>query len=284
LISNEVTSIVFDPKNRAWFGTTQGISRYDGNRWVTYSSSNSKLAADEVWAIAFDKNDRAWIGTNSGINVFDGNAWTHYRFEEIGFGSPGSKIFLDHLGRIWVQGNYDVSIFAGNKWIGLAEEDGYDNYDSSSATDQKGNLWIANSNTRGLLEFDPDYPFASVWQTQSLRSFLASGGIWYIALILLYIFLAIVRDSVILVALALFAGLVVFIVCAVLLNDVHMVYSLPFMNPGIYATVGAMIGAFAGISRAARTGKPKGSKSTVIGFVMGLAIGICQILPGMLAQ
>jgi ligand-binding sensor domain-containing protein len=182
LTTNEVTAIAFDSENRPWFGTTHGVSRSDGSQWINYSTSNSGLVGEGIWAIAFDKDGRAWIGTNGGINIFDGNAWTHYRFEEMGFGSPGSKIFLDHAGRIWVQGNYDVSIFDGSKWIGLAEEDGYDNFVFSITNDQQGNIWTANGNDRGVVEFDSEYPFASAWQTQPQRSFLSSGGMWYICL------------------------------------------------------------------------------------------------------
>jgi hypothetical protein len=282
LISDEVTTIAFDPENRIWFGTTHGLSIFDGHQWVTYSPGTTGLVGENVWGIAFDKDSRAWIGTNGGLNVFDGKTWTQYPFEEIGLHSQASKIFIDHFGRIWVQGGYDVRIFDGRKWIGLATEDSYDSAASSIATDQKGNIWIANGS--GLVKLDPDYPFAFVWYTQLQRIFLASGGMWYIAFILVCLFLAILRDAVMPVALAVLGGFAIFVACAVLLKDVHVVYFAPIMNPGIHATVGSMLGAFAGITNAARTGKPKGLKSTVIGLVIGLAIGICQLLPGLLAQ
>lgn len=46
--------------------------------------------------------------------------------------------------------------------------------------------------------------------------------------------------------------------CAVLLNDLHMVYFLLVANPGIHTTVGAMVGAFAGFSRAPNNQKVRG--------------------------
>jgi streptogramin lyase len=286
LASNEVTAIAFDSENRAWFGTTHGLSIFDGNKWVTYSLGNSGLLGEAISAIAFDQKGRAWIvshGNQNGINSFDGKEWVDYSFEEIGFHGSDPKILVDPLGRIWLEGS-DVKIFQGDKWIGLAEEDGYNNNVFSIAADPQGKIWIANGNNRGLVVLDSDYAFTSAWQTQPQRIFLSSGGIWYIAFILACLFVAILLDSFATVALALLGGLFTLIGWSVIIQDPHVWYEFLFGNPGVSATVGAMLGAFTGILIATRSGTPKRSRFAVIGFVVGLAIGICQILPAMFAQ
>jgi len=284
LVSNEVKTIAFDAENRAWFGTTHGISSYDGNRWVTYASSNSKLAADVVWSIAFDKNDRAWIETANGINIFDGQAWVHYSFEEIGFrghsSQIGSEILIDRSEHIWIQNNSEVRIFDGSRWIGLAEEDGSNDNVFSIATDPRGNIWIANGNDRGLVFLSSEYPLAAAWRTQPQRIFFASGGLWYVAFIIICLFIAIRRNSIVPVAGALLSGIVITIGWVAIFHDPHLFYYLPLPlgNPGIYATLGATIGA------AFRAGTPTRLRFVVIGLVTGLAIGICSLVPLMLAQ
>ncbi len=284
LVFNEVTTIAFDAENRAWFGTTHGISSYDGNRWVIYSSSNSKLAGNEVWAIAFDKNDRAWIETANGINIFDGKAWVHYSFEEVGSrghsSQIGSEIFIDPSKRMWIQNNGEVRIFDGRRWIGFAEEDGYNNNIGSLASDKQGNIWIANGNSRGLITLNSQYALISAWQSQPQRIFLSSGGLWYIGFILICLCIAILRNTVVPVALALLSGIAVTIGWIVIFNDSHVFFSfpVPIGNPGLYATVGATIGA------AVRAGTSNRLRFVAIGLVVGLAIGICPLIPGMFAQ
>jgi ligand-binding sensor domain-containing protein len=37
-----------------WFGTYEGVVKYDGTNWTTYNTSNSGLADDNVLTIAID--------------------------------------------------------------------------------------------------------------------------------------------------------------------------------------------------------------------------------------
>ena len=288
LISNEVAAIAFDKENRAWFGTPDGISIFDGKKWMSYSPGNSGLVVDVISAIAFDGQGSAWIGTARGINIFDGKQWVYHTLEQIGFRGPrsdfGAQIVIDRPGRIWVEQNGEVRIFDGHSWIGLAEEDGYNNNTGAITTDGRGNIWYANGNMRGLVKLDADYSLAAAWKTQPLRIFLSSGGLWYVAFVLACLFLAILLDAAATVALGLLAGISVFIGFAALLHDWHTFYVALFGNPGIYATVGTMIGAFVGIRLATRSGKSTRTRFAVIGLVLGLGIGICQIAPFFLMQ
>ena len=293
LASDNVTSVTIDNADRVWVTyesgggfSASGVTVFDGNTWTTFTTQNSGLISNEVTAVAFDSENRAWFGTTHGISTFDGKDWIYLSTEEIGFQHQLliPEIFFGQLGRIWIQNNGEVRIFDGKIWIGLAEEDGDLNNVNSLGTDKEGNILIANGNGRGLVRLNSEYPLASAWRTQPQRIFFSSGGIWYVGFILACLFIAILRDSVFPVALALLGGISIFIGWAAMRNDPHVVYSLPIMNPGIHATVGAMIGAVIGIRTAVRSGTPDRSRFVGIGFVLGLGIGICQIAPGMLAQ
>jgi two component regulator with propeller domain len=295
LASKYVSHLAVDNLDRLWitysYGgglSASGVTVFDGSIWTTFTTSNSGLTSNEVSAVTFDSENRAWIGTTQGINVFDGKEWVDYSFEEIGFRNSysflGPQILIDHSGRIWIQNDGDMRIFDGTQWIGLAEEDGYNSNVGSIATDKQANILIENGNDRGLVVLNPEYPLTSAWRTQPARVFLSSGGIWYIAFILVCLFVAILLDSIATVALPLLGGVSTFAGWAAIFNDPHVVYFLLLVNPGIYATVGGMIGASAGILSAARAGTPRGLRPVVIGFVLGLVIGICQIMPALLAQ
>ena len=293
LVSDNVTSVTIDNSDRVWVTyvtgggfSASGVTVFDGNTWTTFTTDNSGLISNEVTAVAFDSENRAWFGTRHGISIFDGKEWIYLSTQEIGFQQQLliPEIFFGQPGRIWIQNSGEVRIFDGGEWIGLAEEDADFNNVNSLGTDQEGNILIANGNGRGLVRLNSEYPLTSAWRTQPQRIFLSSGGLWYVAFILVCLSIAILRDSVSTVAPALLGGISIFIGWAAMLNDPHVVYSPPIMNPGIYATVGAMIGAVISIRTAVRSGTTNRSRFVGIGFVLGLAIGICQIVPGMLAQ
>lgn len=56
--------------NNVWFGTNNGLTRYDGTKWTTWNKDNSLLPDDEVTALAFDRKGNLWIGTANGLAEF----------------------------------------------------------------------------------------------------------------------------------------------------------------------------------------------------------------------
>jgi two component regulator with propeller domain len=293
LVSNNVTSVAIDNSDRVWVTyesgggfSASGVTVLDGNTWTTFTTENSGLISNEVTAVAFDSENRAWLGTTHGISIFDGKKWSYLSAEEIGFQHQLliPEIFFGQPGRIWIQNSGEVRIFDDGQWIGLAEEDGDLNNVNSLATDKEGNILIANGNDRGLVRLNSDYPLASAWRTQPQRIFFSSGGIWFVAFILACLCIAILLDSVATVALALLGGVFIFIFWAGIVHDPRVVYFLPFVNPGIYAAVGATMGAFADTLIAVRGGTSNRRRFMIMGFVVSVVIGIGQVLPLLLAQ
>ena len=78
LVSNFVLSIAVDGDD-VWFGTNNGVSKFDGTTWTTYDTSNSGLVYNRVNAIAVDDVEgNIWFGTRWGASKFDGSNWTIY--------------------------------------------------------------------------------------------------------------------------------------------------------------------------------------------------------------
>ena len=67
LASNVINSIAIDGAGNKWFGTTKGLSMYNGSGWVTYKREISD-SASIVNSLAY-KNSELWIGTEKGISV-----------------------------------------------------------------------------------------------------------------------------------------------------------------------------------------------------------------------
>jgi len=64
LISNQIRNIYQDSKGRLYFTSLQGLSIYDGSRFINYNSENG-LGFDMVNCVMEMGNDSIWIVTNS---------------------------------------------------------------------------------------------------------------------------------------------------------------------------------------------------------------------------
>ena len=74
LSNSIVTAITQDLNGIMWFGTEEGLNRFDGNKFVTYryaGSKNNALSGIRITALHIDKFNNLWIGTASGgLNLY----------------------------------------------------------------------------------------------------------------------------------------------------------------------------------------------------------------------
>lgn len=74
LPSNNVTSILQDELGFIWFGTKEGLCRYDGNSFQNFvfsESDTNTLSSNVVNCLEEDEHGNFWIGTGNGLNYFD---------------------------------------------------------------------------------------------------------------------------------------------------------------------------------------------------------------------
>ncbi|WP_111708898.1 hybrid sensor histidine kinase/response regulator transcription factor [Lutibacter citreus] len=73
LAHNGVTSILEDSKGYLWFGTYDGLNKYDGYTLKTYKNTIDEkiLVSNRVRAINEDTKGNLWIGTDRGITIYD---------------------------------------------------------------------------------------------------------------------------------------------------------------------------------------------------------------------
>ena len=109
-LSNEsITTIFQDSKGYMWFGTMDGLNKYDGYTFTKYRfdpfDSNS-LAQNFIYTIFEDKQGSIWIGTHEGLCRFERSTEKFIRYRPLpnaGFSNPNiSAINEDRDGMIWV--------------------------------------------------------------------------------------------------------------------------------------------------------------------------------------
>jgi len=118
LPSNSVIRIYNDKEGYMWFGTKDGLCRFDGYDMKIFRSSAltpGKLTNNEIQCIAEDHEQQIWVGTFEGINIIDKKSYS-----------------IKQIDNKFIQKELINSII----------------------TDSKGFVWIGTS-TNGLIQMNP---------------------------------------------------------------------------------------------------------------------------------
>ena len=79
-----IRCILKDSKGFIWFGTNNGLTRYDGVNLVVYENipnDTNSLSYNSINAIIEDKNKNIWIGTSKGLDLYNRNNDNFIRIE-----------------------------------------------------------------------------------------------------------------------------------------------------------------------------------------------------------
>ncbi len=164
LVEHRVKDVLVDAAGNKWFGTTQGVQKFDGTTWTTYDMSNSPLPHNTVFALAQDSGGAIWMGTGFAIARFDGDTWEV--FTDLGGGATNVAvrgIGIDSLDRIWTANNPDdwgspggVSMYDGAVWTHHDPDPrSIGQYNLSLTVDHVDNVWLG-SWTNWVFHYDGD--------------------------------------------------------------------------------------------------------------------------------
>jgi len=70
---NRVMCILQDSRGFMWFGTKDGLARYDGYSFKVYKhdpADSTTISNNIIWAILEDQSSTLWVGTSNGLNEF----------------------------------------------------------------------------------------------------------------------------------------------------------------------------------------------------------------------
>ncbi|MEQ9290208.1 MAG: two-component regulator propeller domain-containing protein [Cyclobacteriaceae bacterium] len=104
---NSVLAILQDELGMMWFGTYDGLSRYDGYQFQNFRNNiNSPSGMSHNIVNTLAKGDGGiWIGTLSGLNFYDLRTNTFQRYFTSNSGLPSDHIrslLVDIVGRLWI--------------------------------------------------------------------------------------------------------------------------------------------------------------------------------------
>ena len=96
-----------------WLGTDEGLARFDGYEFVTFTKEHDGLPANSITSLAAGKDGSLWIGTQDGLAGYDGRHFRRYSRQDGLQDSPIESLLVDHAGSVWMVVGGDVSRFDG---------------------------------------------------------------------------------------------------------------------------------------------------------------------------
>lgn len=165
LSQNTVQAAIQDHFGFMWFGTWDGLNKYDGYSYTIFNEEHG-LSSQNVSALLEDHLGLIWIGTEDGLCVYDRitDTFTQYKHDHR---DPRSLVYnrinclaLDQAGNIWVGTTRGISIFS--RKTGNFENYRHDPGNQKSLSnswinnilcDSTGRVWVGTFG--GLDYFDP---------------------------------------------------------------------------------------------------------------------------------
>ena len=110
LLHNSVNSVWVDSEDNIWFGTQEGVSKFDGiDEWTSFTEADG-LLVNNTKAVCFDSFGNLWAGTDFGLSRFDGQSWTYYDEDNGLLDNRVTYINQAPDGMVWVGTKGGVSV------------------------------------------------------------------------------------------------------------------------------------------------------------------------------
>jgi signal transduction histidine kinase/ligand-binding sensor domain-containing protein/CheY-like chemotaxis protein len=169
LSHNNVRCILQDQNGFMWFGTQEGLNRFDGYEFKVYTHRDedvNSISGDSIMALCLDHRGVMWIGTEEGLNRYDPykDRFIRYRYQANNPNSLSSNdvrvIYEDREGVLWIGTKFGgLNRFRErNQQFSLYQNQPNDpaslshNYVTALYEDSSGTLWIGTK--EGLNRYD----------------------------------------------------------------------------------------------------------------------------------
>ena len=165
LSASNVKAILQDSYGFMWFGTKNGLNRYDGTSILQFNCDDlvAGVGNHNIAALFEDNKRNLWVGTDRGVYIYDPriDVFTHFSLstrEGITVDNWVAEILSDSLDNIWIL-IPDQGIFRYKdeklSFYSLTNKDNLKNNNPECiCVNEKGEVWIGTSGV-GLFKYNP---------------------------------------------------------------------------------------------------------------------------------
>jgi ligand-binding sensor domain-containing protein len=144
LLDAVALAIIADRDGHLWFSGMQGVTRYDGERFVTFTTDD--LIGGFANAMLQDRNGHLWFGTDAGLTRYDGERFVTFTAADGLAGDYATSMLQDRSGNLWFGFNSEAGVtrYDGQTFRTFTSLDGLaDGITAPLLEDRDGNLWFS---------------------------------------------------------------------------------------------------------------------------------------------
>lgn len=162
LASNQVLTVFKDKNNYLWVGSSNGLQRFDGRKFMSYQmeTPQGRLPAQSISEILVDRNGKMWlrVGDQYGTYIPEKQEFSPVPFEKNENRFLGESLWMDRKGNLFVILFNNKLLWIDQKSRKITDQnlpikipDGW--RPRSIFEDKNGRYWV--SNIEGISVYDP---------------------------------------------------------------------------------------------------------------------------------
>lgn len=178
LSESTILAITQDSEGFMWFGTREGLNRYDARNFKVYRTDPAEpesLSDNFIYSLLTDRSGNLWVGTRNGLNLFDTRTELFRRFYSHSDNNRSlsdntiTGILEDTNGNKWIGTRKGLNLMIEEKdsvsFLRFLHQPGSDNSlvnddIHSMFEDREGILWIGTSKGFSRLDYKDPHNFS----------------------------------------------------------------------------------------------------------------------------
>lgn len=147
LPENSATAMVQTPDGYLWFGTFNGLVRFDGVKFTVFNPANSPGLPDPgIVNLHLDRRGRLWASTLRGVAMREEGKWRAFQAAE-GWQGNYARTFTERANGDLLVTTFDGKVleFTGDRFRALPPPPGNNASGYLGGVDEKGAWWVAQN-------------------------------------------------------------------------------------------------------------------------------------------